>query len=236
MKNFGARTISDVEFDPCSIAKAVGSVFKTAGLSHGGILFEQHGRVAKIGAERYNIPDTLHFSCDRLVFSGRHPAFAAAKSRRTPFDMLALVDDYRSDPQFRDFVDVARAHDIRSIFAFPLRDFSGRLLVASGLRFGREMTELELRLTHTFCLDALDSLGAPGAQRPPAPLLSPRERECLIAAGRGETEKDTARNFGISPSTVHAHIESCKRKLGVKNKIEAIINALRRGEIRTDDL
>ena len=73
-------------------------------------------------------------------------------------------------------------------------------------------------------------------QRPPAPLLSPRERECLIAAARGETEKDTARQFGISPSTVHAHIESCKRKLGVRNKIEAIINAMRRGEIRAEEL
>jgi len=231
--------IGHTELDSRTIAKAISGVFKTSGLSHGGILFEHHGRVAKIGVERYNIPGKLHDACDRVVFSGRHPAFAAAKSRRAPFDMLALADDYKKDALFRDFVDEARAHDIRAIFAFPLRDFSGNLFVAAGLRIGRTMTELELRLVHSYCLDALDALdglteragGGHSVRR-----LTARERECIIAAARGQTEKDTARTLGISPNTVHAHLESCKRKFGARNKIEAILNAMRRGEFRADDL
>lgn len=220
-----------------SIAKAIGGVFKSSGLSHGGILFACDDRIAKIGTERYNIPDALHVACDRMIFSGYHPAFTAAKSRQMPFNILTLGDPYLSDSLFCDFVDAALSHDIKAIFAFPLRDFSGRLFVATGLRPGRTLTELEVRLTHTFCLDALDNLNATEIKKNQiATQLAPRERECLIAAGRGETGKDTARRLGISPNTVHAHLESCKRKLGVKNKVEAIVSAIRRDILRADDI
>lgn len=231
------KKMSDAWKIEYSIAKAVGGVFKSSGLSHGGILFALEDRVAKIGSERYNIPDSLHAACDRMILSGYHPAFTAAKSRRMPFDILTLGDPYLSDALYCDFVDEALSHDIRSIFAFPLRDFSGRLFVATGLRPGRIMTEIEVRLAHTFCLDALDNLDVP-EMKPiqDTALLAPRERECLIAAGRGETEKDTARRLGISPNTVHAHLESCKRKLGAKNKVEAIVSAIRRGVFRADDI
>ena len=220
-----------------SIAKAISGVFRSSGLSHGGILFAREDRVAKIGTERYNIPDSINAACDRMILRGHHPAFTVAKSRRMPFNMLKLGDPYLSDPLYCDFVEEALSHDFKAIFAFPLRDFTGRLFVASGLRPGRIMTEIELRLAHTFCLEALDNLDVPIVERRQDPsLLAPRERECLIAAGRGETEKNTARRLGISPNTVHAHLESCKRKLGVKNKVEAIVSAIRRGVLSADEI
>lgn len=223
--------------DARQVAKAVASVFHSASLAHGGVLFECDGRVQKIGSERLNVPEPVHEACDRLIERGIHPALDAAKMRQTPFDLFELGAAYESDSHFRAFIDEARAHRISGIYAFPLRDFRGNLYVASGLRQHRLMTELEVRLVHSYCLDALDSLenrASEGASR--RQLLTPREKECLVAAGRGQTEKDTARILEISPSTVHAHLESCKRKLSARNKTESIIRAIRLGVVRPEDL
>ena len=236
MTAYRARNLSDGSSDPFAISEAINGVLKANGLLLGGILFERDGRVARVGAGDFKWPGPLRELGDRLVFRGRHPALDASKSRRTPFDVLALDDAYQKDAPFRDFVDEARSHDIKSIYAFPFYGLSGRLLVASGVRFGRAMLELELRLTHSFCLDALDGIDETEGSGPPEKLLTPRERQCLIAAGRGDTEKDTARRLGISPNTVHAHLESGKQKLGVKSKIKAVICANRRGEFGVEDL
>jgi DNA-binding CsgD family transcriptional regulator len=52
--------------------------------------------------------------------------------------------------------------------------------------------------------------------------LTPREIECLHLASQFKTAKEIARNLNISPRTVGFHIENANKKLGAKNKYEAI--------------
>jgi two-component system nitrate/nitrite response regulator NarL len=67
---------------------------------------------------------------------------------------------------------------------------------------------------------------------PPAgPLdgLSPREREILGAIGRGATNKEIAREFGIAESTVKIHVQHLLRKLDVASRVQLAVIASSQG-------
>jgi LuxR family quorum sensing-dependent transcriptional regulator len=63
------------------------------------------------------------------------------------------------------------------------------------------------------------------------PLLSDRERECLLWACRGKTRGETANILGVRERTVEFHFEKAMRKLGVHNKYHAIAIAILLGLI-----
>lgn len=55
--------------------------------------------------------------------------------------------------------------------------------------------------------------------------LSPRERECLELAALGKDNWTIGQLLRISEHTVHRHIESAKRRLGVATRVQAILAA-----------
>ncbi len=66
--------------------------------------------------------------------------------------------------------------------------------------------------------------------------LSDRELEVLVLAGQGLPGHEVARLLSITERTVAAHLTSVYGKLGVKNKTEAILVALKRGVILLEQL
>lgn len=66
--------------------------------------------------------------------------------------------------------------------------------------------------------------------------LSERELEVLVLAGQGLPGHEVARLLSITERTVAAHLTSVYGKLGVKNKTEAILVALKRGVILLEQL
>jgi len=65
--------------------------------------------------------------------------------------------------------------------------------------------------------------------------LSPREMEILQLITRGLSNKEIARELGISHQTVKNHITSILRKLAVNDRTQAAVYALRRGWVRLQD-
>ncbi len=61
--------------------------------------------------------------------------------------------------------------------------------------------------------------------------LSPRERTVLELTGAGLSTKTVARRLGISPNTVKFHLRAAFDKLGVTSRAEAVMAAIRRGEL-----
>lgn len=57
--------------------------------------------------------------------------------------------------------------------------------------------------------------------------LTPREREVLGLIAEGMTNKEIARNLGIGPGTVKAHVEKLIAKLGVSDRTQAAVFAAR---------
>jgi DNA-binding CsgD family transcriptional regulator len=55
--------------------------------------------------------------------------------------------------------------------------------------------------------------------------LSPREVEILDALASGQSNKELARRFGISPNTVKTHLARIYGKLDVERRVQAIEKA-----------
>jgi DNA-binding NarL/FixJ family response regulator len=58
-------------------------------------------------------------------------------------------------------------------------------------------------------------------------VLSPREREALAYVARGFTHQQTATRMGVSTATVNTYISRIRAKLGLGNKAELALAALR---------
>jgi DNA-binding NarL/FixJ family response regulator len=69
---------------------------------------------------------------------------------------------------------------------------------------------------------------APTSEQP-APLLSEREREVLDLVAAGSTNREIAQVLFLSPHTVKEHTSALYRKLGARNRAEAVQRAQRVG-------
>ena len=69
---------------------------------------------------------------------------------------------------------------------------------------------------------------APRQEQPATP-LSDREREVLTLMASGATNKEIASSLYLSPHTVKEHTSALYRKLGVRNRAEAVQRAERLG-------
>ena len=63
------------------------------------------------------------------------------------------------------------------------------------------------------------------------PPLSPREREVLSRAARGESISQISERACMSSSTVKTHFQNAYRKLGVSNRAAAVAKAMRQGVV-----
>jgi two-component system nitrate/nitrite response regulator NarL len=61
--------------------------------------------------------------------------------------------------------------------------------------------------------------------------LSAREREVLALVAAGISNKGIARELQVSPNTVKFHIAAILDKLDAATRAEAVVAALRRGEL-----
>ncbi len=75
--------------------------------------------------------------------------------------------------------------------------------------------------------------GAPAKKRL---RLTPREHECLVLIGRGASDLEASRSLAIAEAAVTGHIEEARRKYGVATRMELVVRALYRGELKFDEL
>jgi LuxR family transcriptional regulator, quorum-sensing system regulator BjaR1 len=71
--------------------------------------------------------------------------------------------------------------------------------------------------------------GRPAVRR--IPQLTPRERECLHWCGQDKTNWEISRILGLSERTVEHYIARANRKLGTRDRLQAVATARRYGFI-----
>ncbi|WP_103062482.1 response regulator transcription factor [Actinomyces qiguomingii] len=64
---------------------------------------------------------------------------------------------------------------------------------------------------------------------PPGVTLSPREVEVLALMAEAQTNKQIAHTLGVSDATVKTHVSTLIAKLGVQDRVGAVVYALRAG-------
>jgi NarL family two-component system response regulator LiaR len=80
------------------------------------------------------------------------------------------------------------------------------------------------------------SLGQQLLTSVPAEDLTPRERDVLRELALGRSNREIAAALDIGDETVKTHVTNLLGKLGVENRAQAIVQALKRGLVSLDDL
>ena len=146
------------------------------------------------------------------------------------FQRTGLYDEYyrpmRIDHAMGVPIHVERTLLVAFVFNRSGRDFDNR-----------ERARLEVIRPHLGDLhrmtravdDARAAWGVPSAPRSPAAAsLTPREREVMQWLAGGKTDRDIGEILGISPRTVHKHLQRIYEKLGVETRTAAVVRAMSR--------
>jgi DNA-binding NarL/FixJ family response regulator len=130
--------------------------------------------------------------------------------------------------------------DDRSVFDSIRAGADGFLEKTSGVRFIADALSRVAAGERVFTPDqersAVQELGRMARQARASSdaqaSITPRELEILEFVSLGLTVKQVAKRMGLSPRTVESHIAKLYRKLGVRNRVQAISRAVSLGLIR----
>ena len=181
-----------------------------------------------ISRREIEVFDRYFFEHPLVREHGRNPA---AETRR--INDLVPTADFQRTPLYNEYyrpirIDHAMAVPIHVdrnllvsfVFNRSKRDFSDRDRAC--LELIRPHLGNFYRLTR-----AMDNVRtAPLPQAGPGLRLSPREREVMQWLATGKTDRDIGEILGISPRTVHKHLQRIYEKLGVETRTAAVMRTL----------
>jgi DNA-binding NarL/FixJ family response regulator len=183
--------------------------------------------------------DVVHWGFRVLL--GRQPWVERCLAARTGAQALTLVERYEPHVALVDLflagesgADVcqsirARSPSTRVLLisgAGQMSPAAARAAGASGFVSKDMQSEELVRAVRAVARGA--TLFPPKAAQP-APPLSGREREVLQLIGAGATNREIAERLHLSPHTVKEHTSALYRKLGARNRAEAVQRAQRVG-------
>jgi DNA-binding NarL/FixJ family response regulator len=144
----------------------------------------------------------------------------AGLASRTSARIVVFSD--RVSPGFvRDVMDIGIAGFIPKTLALNLAESALRLVELGG----RYVPDILLTSDAEGFAEAPQSFLAASHQK-----LTPRQREVLQEIGKGRSNQEIAKVLGISIATVKLHVNAILQALGVRNRTEAAIIALRAQE------
>lgn len=147
--------------------------------------------------------------------------FASRTSAR-----IVVFSDRLSPGFVRDVMDIGIAGFIPKTLGVNLAESALRLVEMGG----RYVPDILLAPQVEGFAEAPHSFAAASHHK-----LTPRQRDVLAEIGKGRSNQEIARVLGISIATVKLHVNAILQALGVRNRTEAAIIALRAQDLRTEE-
>ena len=116
-----------------------------------------------------------------------------------------------------------------------LKDVDADALVDAVRKAAAGIAVLHPRITG-FLMDAVRSPSMPSAAPDGLDLLSEREREALFLVAEGLSNQQIAERLGIGEKTVKTHVSRVLTKLGVRDRVQAVVLAYESGLVRPGGL
>ena len=137
--------------------------------------------------------------------------------RRMPECRVIVLTSYAQDDRLLPAIQAGAA-------GFLLKDAEPREIA----RAVRAAHAGEALLAPAIAARLVAAIAQPAGERP-TQRLTPREREVLALIGRGLPNKRIARELGVSEKTVKTHVGHVLAKLGVTDRTQAALHAVREG-------
>jgi LuxR family quorum sensing-dependent transcriptional regulator len=170
------------------------------------------------------------------------PVAAWCRRQTAPFEWSEAPFDACALPRAAEVLDVAATFGMRQGLCVPVGYTNG---VQSCVTFAGEQPDLTPKTkravhfislyAHGRALALADPAPHPDPDRaidPAGPLLTDRERETLAWTARGKSSWEIAMILGVSERTVNWYIGNASRKLGAVNRTQAVVRAIRAGQIK----
>jgi len=170
----------------------------------------------------------------RHVYKGElqaSPVFRHCKEALEPFFWYDTPHEPYDDERFKR----AREDGVPEALVVPVPGPKGSIGVGW---FGSATNNRSELLKHRFTIQVicmagfyrLKDLVAP-AEEPTQSRLSKREREILVGVARGMSSEEIGDMIHLSDRTVDWHIEQAMKRLGAKNRVQAVVLAMQKGAL-----
>jgi LuxR family transcriptional regulator, quorum-sensing system regulator BjaR1 len=177
---------------------------------------------------------TEHYA--RENYYADDPVAAWCRRARAPFEWSEARFDPAAWPRAAEVMQVAAEFGMRDGFCVPVGRDNG---VQSCVNVAGDRPDFETtakRAVHLIGLyahaKALALSRPDGAAQARPRILTDRERETLTWTSMGKSSWEIAMILGVSERTVNWFIANAARKLGAVNRTQAVVNAIRGGEIK----
>lgn len=231
----GARSPDDLRFTLAAIARDMG--FDHFALTHHiDIKRASHGAI-----RLHDYPDDWveFFDDQRLgtcdpVHRASHVTSVGFAWAEVPRLITMTAGDHR-------ILALAREHGLGEGFTVPAHvpgEARGSCSFAS--RYGRQLPTDILplaQLAGAFAFEGARRLWRADALGPhPLPVLTDRQRDCLVWVARGKSDWEVSRILGISHETVTRHVKEARGRYGMDKRTPLVIRALFDGTISFNDI
>jgi DNA-binding NarL/FixJ family response regulator len=173
------------------------------------------------------------FAADVVLMDLKMPGMSGIEAtrhvRREAPDAAVVVLTGSGDE--RDVLDAVRA----GAMGYLLKDVRLDDIVAGVRDAAAGHSTIAPRVAGALVAHVREADDEPAEARPGVPNLTPREREILTLLADGLDNGEIGSRLHMSPSTVKHHVSALIRKLGVQNRVQAAVYALRMGIVDLSD-
>jgi LuxR family quorum-sensing system transcriptional regulator CciR len=171
------------------------------------------------------------------------PVLAAVQKSATAFLWSDVPRIIALNPRQAEILGAAEACGLGEGFTVPVNvpgEFLGScsFAISRGRDVRRELLPAA-QYVGCFAFEAARRIRLSDAPRPqgaPKPSLTGRQFDCVVLAAQGKSDWHIAQLLGISPETVHQHIETAKRRYEVASRTQLVVRALFDSQITFADV
>jgi LuxR family quorum-sensing system transcriptional regulator CciR len=224
--------------DPRRIAERFVSVLDGLGFEHVACVSHVDPLSPRPGAVSVvTYPKTWLEHYSQADFARIDPVFLAARQATAPFGWRDHLRTLKLSPKQKSVLAEGALYGIRNGLTIPLRS-SDMIPASCSLIASRDGVD-PLSMAHVLMIviyahSALQRRLNVVSAKPI--VLSARERDCLLLAGRGKSDWAIGKVLGVAARTAHNTLERTKRRYGVSHRVQAVVRAVFDGQIFIDDL
>uniref|UniRef100_A0A9E7ZNC1 LuxR family transcriptional regulator n=1 Tax=Bosea sp. NBC_00436 TaxID=2969620 RepID=A0A9E7ZNC1_9HYPH len=163
-------------------------------------------------------------------FADHDPIAAHCKNTINPFNWSSIYCEQRAKPLEKEVMHRARDFSMVDGYCVPIHNEDGFRAVVTMAGNRPEQSKETCSAIHLMSIYAHSKAHACVA-RTTSRLLTTREREVLTWFAVGRSTMGVAERLGVSDETVETHFRSAARKMKVRGRTHAVVEAIRLGEI-----